>query len=236
MTVRSALLRLLPIAALLAAVLSLAACGDDDGGGSAPEQTRSAPAPADARYDGALWPDPAVATADATPADVARSFVEDFVGMPKPALGEFQQGDSRSGEIPMLLVGEDRRPREDRVLATIALRQLDGRRWFVIAAIAEQARIERPRALEEISSPLRVAGEGAGFEGNLVVSLRAAFRRDPLAQDATPAGNMQAKPFSATLAFERPQTATGAVVVRDGGGLDGVPSAFSAIPVQFAAG
>jgi hypothetical protein len=43
-------------------------------------------------------------------------------------------------------------------------------------------------------------------------------------------------PFSAELAFERPRAQTGAVVVRAGGGLDGVSNAFSAIGVRFAAG
>ena len=154
--------------------------------------------------------------------------------MPTPALGDFQQGDSRSGEIPMYLVGEDRRVRRDKVLATIALRQLDGERWFVIAAFSDDVEIEAPQALDEIAAPVRIAGRGRGFESNLAVSVHAAFEREPLAEEGTPAGDRAPQPFAATLAFERPRTATGAIIVRDGGGLDGVASAFAAVPVRFA--
>jgi len=121
--------------ALLVTMLSLAACAD----GGASTLTTSTPTPTTraTMFDNALWPDPAHAVVESSPAEVARSFVEDFVGMASPAFGEFQQGDTRSGEIPMFLVGEDGRARKDEVLATIALRQLDGRRWFVIAAFSD---------------------------------------------------------------------------------------------------
>ena len=237
------LARLVSIAALLAGALSLTACGDDGGGAGRgavdygpPARTQTAPATPDPRFDGALWPDPAVATEDATPAQVARSFVEDFVGMPDPAFGTFQQGDARSGEIQMVLVGEDGRPREDSVLATIALRQLDGTRWFVIAATGDDVQIDSPKLLDEIASPVAIAGTGRGFEGNLVVSVRAAFQREPLVEAGAHAGTTKLGPFSAKLAFDRPAATTGAIVVRDGGGLDGVSNAFAAVPVRFAAG
>ena len=185
-------------------------------------------------FDNALWPDPAAATERATPAEVARSFVEDFIGMPSPAFADFEQGDARSGEIPMLLVGEDGRAQPDRVQASIALRQLDGKRWFVIAASSEQIRIDTPEVFDEISSPVTIDGEGRGFESNLVVSVRAAFERKPLVEEPTAAGNTELAPFSTTLAFERPTATTGAIVVRDGGGLDGVGNAFAATAVRFA--
>jgi hypothetical protein len=225
---------------LLVAALVLAACGGDDGGsgggatGSTPTAPTTSTTPA-GELDGALWPDPAGATDEATPAQVARSFVEDFVGMPRPALGDFQPGDSRSGEIPMYLVGEDGRPRADRVLTTIALRQLDGRRWFVIAAISEQIAIDAPQTAGVISSPVTIEGKGAGFESNLVASVHAAFERKPLAEKPVGAGQTQPEPYSASLSFERPAAATGAIVVRDSGALDGVATAFSALPVRFAA-
>lgn len=226
--------------ALLTAALALAACGDDEGGGSsqtatATTTTTTTTTPASA-FDGALWPDPADATEADTPVDVARSFVEDLIGMENPAFGDFQQGDARSGEVPMLLVGEDGKPREDRVLSTIAVRQLDGRRWFVIAAGSDQVEISSPDVLEAISSPVTVTGRGFGFESNLAVSVRAAFEPEPLAQEGTAAGDRAPRPFSQTLTFERPATATGSVVVRDGGGLDGVPYAFAAVAIRFAGG
>ena len=219
--------RLAPATCLLLAVLSLAACGDDDDGGSA---VMTAP---DTRLEGALWPDPAVATAQATPRAVARSFVEDFIGMQKPALGTFQQGDTRSGEVPVLLRGEDGTVRKDRVIATIAVRQLDGVRWFVIAAASDDVAIESPEVLEEIASPVHIAGRGAGFEGNVVLRVHAAFDPTAIAEQPVIAGATRPEPFSAKLAFERPASAAGAIVARTGGGLAGT-TPFAAVAVRFA--
>jgi hypothetical protein len=234
--------RLAPAAcAVLAAALSFAACGDDGGGGgSASTPATSTATTPQTMFDNALWPDPADATEDATPRAVARSFVEDFVGMRKPALGEFQQGDARSGEVPVLLRGEDGTVQEDRVIATIALRQLDGARWFVIAAFSDDVELTQPSAAEgepmpAIASPVRVAGNGAGFEGNVVLRVHAAFDPEAIAEEPVTAGSATPEPFSADLAFERPASATGAIVARAGGGLAGT-TPFAAIGVRFAAG
>lgn len=221
--------------------LALAACGDDDRAVPAatttpPTATAPAGKPGDERFDTALWPAPADARHTSTPIEVARSFVEDFVGMQNPAFGEFQQGDAQSGEVAMLLRGEDGRVREDRVLTTIALRRLDGRRWFVIAANSDRVEIQTPPVSGEVASPLRVAGRGAGFEGNLVVRLHAAFDPEPLAEQPAQAGQATVEPFSATLEFERPPTSAGAIVVRDGGGLDAAAYAFAATGIRFLGG
>ena len=230
-----------PLAVLLVAALSFAACGDDDdggGAGSSPQTTVAPPPPMttpDTRLDGALWPDPSTATADATPRAVTRSFIEDFVGMQRPALGEFQQGDTRSGEVPVYQRGEDGSVDEDRVIAIVALRQLDGARWFVIAANSDDVEIDEPEALASIRTPVTVSGKGAGFEGNIVLRVHAAFDRKPLAEEPVTAGSMQPEPFSAQLSFERPASTTGAIVARSGGGLAGA-TPFAAIPVRLDAG
>jgi len=231
--------------ALLLAALTLAACGDDNGGGSASAPTAPAPtastttaAPATV-FDNALWPDPAVATAQADPVEVARSFVEDFLGMTKPAFGAFLQGDSRSGEVQVHPRGEDGAVLKARALATIALRQLDGSRWFVIAAHSDQVEISQPRAaanevMPTISSPVQIAGEAVGFEGTVIARVHEAFERKPLAEDHTIAGAMEREPFSIELEFERPRGATGAIVAHTTGGIPGT-NPFSAIPVRFGA-
>jgi hypothetical protein len=126
------------ILTIAAATLSLASCG----GGESPRpatQTTTAPS---ALLEGAIWPDPAVATAEDGPREVARSFIVDFLRMESPALGEFQQGDSRSGEVPVLQRTEDGTVREDRVIASVAVRRLDGPRWFVVAAGSPEVEID----------------------------------------------------------------------------------------------
>ena len=176
-------------AAALVAALSLTACGE----GESPSPAASTPAataptattPA-SDFDRALWPDPATATAQDGPLDVARSFLERFVGVENPALGEFQQGDSRSGEVPVLRRREDGSVL-DKVIAWIAVRQLDGVRWFVIVAGSDEVKLSSPRAGENevmptISSPVKVEGRGLGFEGNILVRVHAAFDPKPIAR------------------------------------------------------
>lgn len=230
--------RLAPVTcALLVAALALAACGDDEGaGGSASTQT----APPVTTFDNALWPDPAVATKRETPREVARSFIEDFLDMTEPALGEFQQGDTQSGEVQVYLRGEDGRVRTDRVIANVALRRLDGERWFVIAAFSDDIELARPRAGESevmptISSPVRIAGEAVGYEGNVDVLLHEAFEPAPIAKTQTTAGAMQKEPYSIDLAFERPRSGTGAIVVHTSGAFPSTQP-FAVIPVRYTAG
>ena len=218
--------------ALLVAALTLAGCGGgDDGDGDG----ATTPPTTDARYDGALWPDPAVADEATSPRAVARSFIVRFVGMPNPALGTFQQGDAQSGEVPVLRRAEDGSVIADQVIATVAVRRLDGKRWFVIAALSDDVEIRIPAASAAIASPARVSGVAAGFEGNVDVTVHAAYERAPLAEEVAIAGTTQPEPFSVRLSFQRPPSATGALVARTGGGLD-TTDPFAALPVRFAGG
>jgi hypothetical protein len=193
---------------------------------------RTTPAPG-STFDYALWPAPRDAHAATSPRDVARSFVEDFIGVEKPALGAFEQGDARSGDVLVYRRGEDGR-RMSTVIATIALRQLDGHAWHVIAASSREVQIRTPdQSLGRISSPLTIAGEGIGQEGNVVLSLHAAFDPKPLAQKPITAGALTPAPFSGVLDFDRPPTPTGAIVARATQPLPGA-DAFAALPIRFA--
>ena len=186
-------------AAALVAALSLTACGGGDD--PPPPATSTATTPPPSALDGALWPDPAVATPETSPREVGRSFIVDFLRMENPPLGAFQQGDSRSGEVQVFQRGEGGTVREDRVISTIALRQLDGRRWFVIAAFGDEVQIGAPDALATISSPVTVAGQARGYEGNIGVRVYAAFDPKPLVEQGVAAGNMEIEPFSDELAL-----------------------------------
>ena len=59
------------------------------------------------------------------PVAAARSFAVDFVGMTDPVVGEFQPGDSRSGEVPV-------RGFADGAPSAVLVRQLEDDTWFVI--------------------------------------------------------------------------------------------------------
>jgi len=195
--------------------------------------TTTAPA-APTALDQALWPAPEQARAKSTPRGVVHAFVEKFVGMENPVIGEFEEGEPRAGEVPVLRRGEDGLA-TDRVVAIVAVRKLDGKRWFVTAALSDEIDLESPEVLDEIASPVRVQGQGVAHEGNIVVSLHKAFRRKPLARQSVIAGATKRVGFSANLAFERPSVSAGAILVRTGAPL-GRADTFAAFPVRFAGG
>lgn len=194
--------------------------------------------PAQGRQDldqPAIWP--AADVVFATPEEAAADFVSAvLISEDDPLLGEFQQGDSRSGEIAVLFAGETGDLDPPLEMGVLSLRQIaptDG--WYVIAAVSEGATIDTPSALEEVpAGVVTVSGEGRGFEGTLAVS---AF---PPGEDAATfdleigAGGAFAdlEPYSVELDLSG--AASGDVVVilvRGDTGLDNDPSTFAAIPI-----
>ncbi len=198
-------------------------------------------APAPERQDldqPAIWP--AADVVFATPEEAAADFVSAvLISEGDPALGEFQQGDARSGEIAVLFAGETGDldpPMEKGVLFLRQIGPTDG--WYVIAAASDGAAIDTPSALEEVpAGPVTVSGEGRGFEGTLAVS---AF---PPGDDTATidlqigAGGAFAdlEPYSVELDLSG--AASGEVVVilvHGDSGLGQDPSTFAAIPIVIA--
>lgn len=183
----------------------------------------------------AIWP--AADVVFNTPEEAAADFVANALGV-APVLGEFQQGDSRSGEIEVLSPGEG----DSAVVVKrglLLLRQLgpdDG--WFVIAAVNDEASITTPESGAAVdSAPLTVEGVGHGFEATIVVSaFVAGDAHRMLDRQVAQAGTMEAAgPFSVVLDL------TGAspgdvitLLVQGGTGLETDPGEFGAIPVVIA--
>jgi catechol 2,3-dioxygenase-like lactoylglutathione lyase family enzyme len=184
----------------------------------------------------AIWP--AADVVFATPEEAARDFVSKVLGV-EPVLGEFRQGDARSGEIEVLFLGEGGDARFVRSL--LLLRQLGpDNGWFILAAVNDNITIASPESMSTVpAGPLAVAGQGRGFERTVVVT---AFYPgaprplvEPLAQQITMAGDINPEPFSVTL--DLAAATPGAVVtllVRGDTGATGDPGEFSAIPVVIA--
>jgi hypothetical protein len=155
------------------------------------------------------------------------------VDMP-PVLGEFQQGDSRSGEIELLSPGEGGTTSVVRSL--LFLRQLgpdDG--WFVLAAANDSMSITGPESGATVAAgPLTVDGLARGFEGSVNVrALVAGDAANELDQEITLGGGMGTpEPISVTLDLSG--AATGDIVtilVRGGTGLETDPGEVGAIAV-----
>jgi hypothetical protein len=183
----------------------------------------------------AIWP--AADVVLTTPEEAASGFVREVLRV-EPVLGEFQQGDARSGEISVLSPGEGG-PQSPRGL--LFLRQLgpaDG--WFVIGAGSDLASITVPATGDTVPrGPLTVEGIGTGFEATLVV--RAFAAGDPARefdQQVVMAGNLGTPlPYSTTLDLSG--AAPGevvALVVQGGVGLESDPGDFSAVPVVIRGG
>ena len=235
------------------ACFALAACGSDS---AAPAVDVTAPvedtaAPVDVTVPDtslpveqqtldqpAIWP--AADVVFQTPEEAAADFVAAvLISEGDPVLGEFQQGDARSGEISVLFSGEtgDLDPPMEK--GTLLLRQIgptDG--WYVIAATSDGALIDTPSALDEVpAGTVTVSGEGRGFEGTLVVSAFPPGDASTTFDLQIGAGGAFAdlEPYSVELDLSG--AARGEVVVilvRGDTGLGNDPSTFAAIPIVIA--
>jgi hypothetical protein len=236
-----------PAAALaVVAVLTLASCGGDDDEPDATTTTTSSTTSTtvdgsttttepEAAGQPAIWP--AADVVLATPEEAAEDFVTSVLGVP-PTLGEFQQGDARSGELEVLSPGEGESPTTV-VRSRLLLRQLgpdDG--WFVVAAVNDNASITEPAAAAEVpAGPLSVSGRARGFEANVVVSAfvpgDAGVQLD---QVVTTGGALETpEPFTVTLDVSGASPGdVVAVLVRGGTGLETDPGEFGALPVVIA--
>lgn len=256
------------LAAVLATVALVGACGGDDSSGDSTdvdstgtettldETTSAAPtteAPATTPAPDTTAPDttapttsepattdqlaiwPAADVVFTTPEEAAADFVENALGVPAE-LGDFMQGDERSGEIEVFSPGEG--GAATRVVRSLLLMRQLGEGWFVLAAVSDGASITSPEAYGEITpGPLAVEGMGRGFEALLVVTaFLAGDAANELAEQTTMGGSMETpEPFAVELDLS--STSPGDVVtllVRGGVGLETDPGEFAAIPVVVA--
>jgi hypothetical protein len=236
-----------PAAALaVAALLVLASCGDDDDEPDATTTTTSSTTSTtvgnsttttepEAAGQPAIWP--AADVVLTSPEEAAGDFVTSVLGVP-PTLGEFQQGDARSGELEVLSPGEGEAATPV-VRSRLLLRQLgpdDG--WFVVGAVNDNASITEPASGAEVpAGPLSVRGQARGFEANVVVSAfvpgDAGVQLD---QVVTTGGALETpEPFTVTLDVSGASPGdVVALLVRGGTGLETDPGEFSALPVVIA--
>ena len=183
----------------------------------------------------AIWP--ASDVVHETPEEAAEDFILKVFGV-EPLLGEFRQGDSRSGEIEVLSPGDDDDPAT--VLPTgvlLILRQLgsdDG--WFIIAAVSNGVSITSPESMAGVASgSLPIEGVARGHERNVVVRVFVAGDAAQILDlDFTMAGLITPEPYAVTLDLSG---ATGGDVVAllavGDTGLADATGEFAAVPVRI---
>jgi Immunoglobulin-like domain of bacterial spore germination len=238
------------VAALVAVVVAVPLARDDDRSdvttrsdqptsteASDPTGTTTPPDVPAGSVDAALWPDPAGELFD-DPVDAVRSFVTEVIGIDDPPLSDYLEAEPGAGEVDVLPRGEDG-VALDGAAATVAVRQLDGEHWFVTAASSEDVQIDDPEPGAEVASPVTVTGRGRGFEGNILVDLRARSAGGGAIGSAAPAiagAGQDLAPFSVEVPFEFSPSPFAIVVARNTSGADLAVPSFSAVGVRLGAG
>jgi hypothetical protein len=139
-----------------------------------------------------VWPRVHTSQRFDDPVSAARSFAVDFVGMVDPVVGEFQAGDSRSGEVPV-------QPRADGPVSTVLVRQLEDDTWYVLGSATDDIRLDQPAAGDDIDCPVQLAGEALAFEGHVDVSIRDDFSDEPVGTGFVQGGGGPSAPFDGTV-------------------------------------
>jgi hypothetical protein len=180
----------------------------------------------------AIWP--AADVVFTTPTAAAEDFVRRVIGV-EPVLGEFQAGDSRSGEIEVVFRGESGNATPI-VRSRLLMRQLGASNgWFVLAAVNDFVSIDSPDSSATVpAGPLVVSGVGRGFEATLNITTFVAGSVDRSFGAAIAMGGAYEKPepFSATvdLSGAAPGDVV-TIVVRGATGLETDPGEFAALSV-----
>jgi hypothetical protein len=171
-----------------------------------------------------------------TPDGAAADFISTVFGI-EPLLGDFREGDSRSGEIEVLSPGDDDDPSTVSPTGVLLLlRRLgsdDG--WFVMAAVSDGVSITSPESTVEVAAgPLSIEGLARGHERNVVVSAFVAGAAQALDDDFMMAGLITPEPYTVTLDLSGATPGdVVALLVRGDTGLEGATGEFATIPVSI---
>ena len=179
----------------------------------------------------AVFPTAASGVRYSSPVAVARAFALDYLHFVDPVVGEFQQGDSRSGEVPIRTKAEGTSLGP---LTTVIVRQLDDS-WWVLGAATANIMLTQPAALATIHSPVRLRGSSTAFEATVNVSVRQDDVAQPLVESTMMGGsNGQMGPFDATFTFAAPTSRDGAIVLSTTSAIDGHVAEATVVRVRLA--
>jgi hypothetical protein len=176
----------------------------------------------------AIWPWADTSTRFADPIEAATSFAIDYLGFTDPVIGEFQAGDSRSGEVEISAGNV--------ALTTVVfVRQLtDDDSWWVLGAASENITVDAPAQGTVVSSPLTISGTASAFEGTVDVELRSDGNGEPIYEGfITGSGSPQPGPYEATIEFTSPGPVGGALVLISRSPEDGSVIESGALRIFF---
>lgn len=160
------------------------------------------------------------------PVAAARAFAADFVGFDDPVVGEFMQGDNRSGEV-------DVRPVADGPATTVLVRRLGDDTWWVLGAVTADIALDAPAAGEAVTSPVALSGRALAFEGHVAVEVREDGNRRPIGTGFVTGGGDVMRPFAGEVAFSAPSADRGALVLLSLSAEDGRVWTAATVRVAF---
>ena len=176
----------------------------------------------------AIWPWSDTSTRFTDPVEAATSFATDYLGFTDPVVGDFQAGDSRSGEVEVTAgaVGPT---------TVVFVRQLTpDDTWWVLGAASQNITVEQPAQGEVADSPLTISGTASAFEGTVDVELRADGNGEPVYEGfVTGSGSPEPGPYEATIEFTSPGPVGGALVLISRSPEDGRVVEASALRIFF---
>ena len=174
-----------------------------------------------------MWPTAASTTRYRTAESAAQGFATDYLHMTNPVINGFQQGDARSGEVPI-------QPNSTGPVTTVLVRQLGSdNSWWVLGAGTAAINLSAPVWNARISSPVTVTGTSVAYEGTVQAQVRQDDTTKPLGEGYVTGGSATMGPFNGTLAFAKPTTQHGAVVLYTTSAENGAVQSASVIRVAF---
>lgn len=204
------------------------------GSASSPGSASSTPAPVTLEQPAIF---PAADVVYDTPEEAATAFVTEVLDVPVD-LGDFQAGDSRSGEMEVRFAGEGGTG-PGIVRTVLLLRQLGpSNGWFILAAENDAASISSPGQGDAVPpGPFTLSGLARGFEGAVTVTASVAGHPEQvLDTEQAIAGSLETpEPFSVPLDLSKAEP--GSIVmlmVRGGVGIETDPGETGAIAVTIA--
>ncbi|MSY79798.1 MAG: hypothetical protein F2694_09135 [Actinobacteria bacterium] len=208
-------------------LLLASSCGDKSATSSTspPSSTSPTTVPATA---GVVWPAADGSVPYADPVEAAAGFATEFIGFTEPLVGEFQRGDSRSGEVEI-------RPTATGPVTTVLLRQVaNDDSWWVLGAVTDAISPTAPARDSIVKSPVLLQGSSTAFEGTVDVAVRSRSTARPLAEGFVTGGSMgEVGPFDSTLEFANSATPDGAIVFSTSSMEDGRVWEATVVAVRF---
>jgi hypothetical protein len=174
----------------------------------------------------AVWPTAASGVRYTDPRAAATGFAA-FVGFDAPIVGEFLQGDARSGEVEL-------RPTATGPVTTVFVRQLEDDHWWVLGSATGNIRLDSPGAGDSVATPVRLVGAANAFEGHVSVTIVEDDRARPIATGYVTGAMGELGPFDTELGFLRPPGGRdGAILLTTASAEDGRLWEASVVRVRF---